>query len=428
MDAQATDPTDASDHDVFNFDVDFENMFEGGAAFDSLDFEIDYASDVSEEPFATVPEDPNADKLKDLESDFLSLTLEAETILSQQPRFTQVRLAHETKYLFKHYEKYGSMARLKLGVGKFLRLGDEGGKMQIKDDATLAQEKKDMEEFKLALKRDQTGRPAHYGEAFMLNFTATDDQQKFNPKTDFVTEAKRDYSVPEESSVAFSSHPLRIIHPESIPLVTTLPWDPLATKVNWPARLRWPKGILSALNKILSLADYESRMRLFHHVTKWGPSPVFRAGIAEKAIAQFGDLFETAEEHYLGLTPESRAFLRGIYFQKQHLKPAERRMLALACRIPEESVQFFWEDMADNLMGYEGMRIFMAAREVEKNKEAHKLIAEAQRIQELKHRQKVFSEQDEKIRAAQMMRDPDALARFQFDGDAGKEKAREGMK
>ena len=79
----------------------------------------------------------------------------------------------------------------------------------------------------------------------------------------------------------------------SIPYVTTLPWDPIATKITWPGRLAWPHGMLSSINKILSIVDQESRVRLFHHVTKWGPSPVFRAGIAEHVKAQYRTIFET---------------------------------------------------------------------------------------------------------------------------------------
>ena len=337
--------------------------------------------------------DPMAQILNDLTADLNSLTLEAETILSRQPRATQVVLSLETKRLFSQYEKYGSMARLKVGVQKFMRLGDEKGKLRIKDDTKEDEEEEPLRE---TLRPRRPPRPAHYGKAFMLNFTADDDKPKYDAEKDFITPLIRDPFNPDPNN--YISHPLRIIDADSIPYITTLPWDPIATRLTWPARLGWAHGFLSSINKILSLADHESRIRLFHHVTKWGPSPVFRAGIAEHVKAQYAGIFETAQEHYLGMTPETRTFLRDIYFKKQHLNHVERRLLALACRIDEDSVQMFWEDLAESLRGYGAMRTFMAAREIEKNGEAKAIHDEE--VERKRHKQR---EQAKNEAEAQLM-------------------------
>ncbi|OCT49114.1 hypothetical protein CLCR_04899 [Cladophialophora carrionii] len=369
--------------------------------------------------------DPQAQLLEDLESDLNSLTLEAETNLSRQPRSTQLILAKETKGLFKGYEKYGSMARLRVGIEKFLSLGDERGRLRIEDDKNDENDSRSM-----TLQPTRPKRPAHYGEAFMLNFTSDDDAPKFNAETGFITPPIRDPFNPNPNS--YIHHPLRIVDPDSIPYVTTLPWDPIATKITWPAHLAWPRGFLSAINKILSIVDQESRVRLFHHVTKWGPSPVFRAGVAEHVKAQYSTIFETAEENSLGLTPETRSFLRDIYFKKQYLNTAERRMLALACRINEESVKLFWEDTAEQLRGYGAMRTFMAAREIEKHREARKKFEDEAQLKEQKRREEVRKEHERRVLELQAGRaDPNALLYYQVDGEAnmkhaGRDKAKNG--
>jgi hypothetical protein len=297
--------------------------------------------------------DPKAQLLEDLQSQMYSLILSAETVLMRQSRQTQLALRKETKDLFTSYESHGSMARLKLGVHKFLTSGDADGTLSVEEECPRA----------------RNNRPAHYGAAFNIDYTSRDDEPKFDARTDFITPL-----VPDTTSAnpTTTIHPLRTVDPESIPLVTTLPWDPIATRMQWPGSLRLPRGLLSSLNKILSIVDYESRNRLFHHITKYGPSPVFRAGLAQKLKADYGSIFETATENYLGLTPETRSFLRSMYFKKPHLNVAERRLLALACRVEEDSVQMFWEDLSESTKSWQAMRIFMAAREIELDREAEK--------------------------------------------------------
>ena len=357
---------------------DLYDLFEdGGEENEAFDSESLTSLDSSEAA------DPQTQLLEILDSQLNSLTLEAETILSHQPRSTQLTLAAQTKDLFKQYDQFGSMARLKVDIEKYLRLGDQNGKLQIEDD----KDEKDSEYTVNGPGR--TNRPAHYGEAFMLNYTEDDDKQKFDDKTAFINSRVNNPFHPDPNT---DRHPLRIIDPDSISYVTTFGWDPIATKLVWPARLAWPKGLLSTVNKILSIVDYESRVRLFHHVTKYGPSPVFRVGIAQRVKSQYSNLFETAEENYLGLTPETRSFLREIYYKKQYLNVAEKRLVALACRIAEDSVAMFWEDMADSLQGYEAMRIFMAAREIEKNQEAARKQNAVRRARYEKRRQEVMGE------------------------------------
>jgi hypothetical protein len=411
--------TQVADDDASDSDLDslYDSFGEGADGPDDLD---DLGSESSDNSDTTVSVDPQAQLLEDLESDLNSLTLEAETILSRQPRSTQLVLARETKALFKSYEKYGSMARLKLGIEKFFGLGDERGRLQLKDD-TEDEDENDSQSMTLQPPRPK--RPAHYGEAFKLNFTSDDDDaHKFNADSDFITPPIKDPFNPNPDS--YIHHPLRIIDPDSIPYVTTLAWDPIATKITWPAHLAWPRGFLSAINKILSIVDHESRVRLFHHITKWGPSPVFRVGIAEHVKVQYSTIFQTAEENSLGLTQETRSFLRETYFKKQYLNVAERRMLALSCRINEESVKLFWEETARQLRGYGAMRTFMAAREIEKYREARKKSEDEKRLKEQKRRDEVRKEHERRVQELMVGRaDPNALLYYQVDGEANLQRA-----
>ncbi|KIV79554.1 hypothetical protein PV11_07106 [Exophiala sideris] len=287
--------------------------------------------------------DPDEVLLEDLESELNTLTLEAQTIISHQPRATQLGLTSETRTLFNSYKQHGSMARLKVGIEKFLRQGDDDGKIHF-DDLETEQGNTD---------------PGHYGEAFMLNYSAEDDAPKFVNREISITNGPRS-----------SYHPLRIVDAESISYVTTLPWDPVGMVVTWPGSLEWPYGLLSRVNQILSLVDVESRVRLFHHVSKYGPSPVFRVGITEHVQSQYATIFQSEEDHYLGMTSETRSFLRNVFDVKPLMNRAERRMIARICRVAEESVVILWEDTNDERRGLKAMKMFMTAREVERAKNA----------------------------------------------------------
>ncbi|KAI1616513.1 hypothetical protein EDD36DRAFT_137414 [Exophiala viscosa] len=289
---------------------------------------------------------PDEVLLEDLESELNTLTLDAQTIISHQPRATQLQLTSETRTLFNSYQQHGSMARLKIRIEKFLRRGDNDGKLRFEDlDVELA-----------------SSYPGHYGEAFMINYTADDDVAKFDDRKTRITNTLNGRSS--------SNHPLRIVDPESISYVTTLPWDPVGMVVSWPGSLEWPYGLLSRINQILSLVDVESRARLFHHVSKYGPSPVFRVGIAEHVQSQYATMFQSEEDHFLWMTPETRSFLRSVFDAKPLISHAERRMIARICRVAEESVSIFWEDTTDELRGFRAMKTFMTAREVERAKAA----------------------------------------------------------
>ena len=111
-------------------DIDeFYDLLEEGA-----NIRDDSDSVSSESSATTAAVDPQLQLLEDLTSNLNSLTVEAETILSHQPRNTQLVLSFETKRLFNQYEHYGSMARLKVGVQNFLGLGDEKGRIRINNE------------------------------------------------------------------------------------------------------------------------------------------------------------------------------------------------------------------------------------------------------------------------------------------------------
>ncbi|OAP63397.1 hypothetical protein AYL99_02624 [Fonsecaea erecta] len=342
---------------------------------------------------------PKAQLLEHLQSELRKLTLEAETVLSRQPRSTQKVFAAETKVLFDDYKRFGSMARLKVGVDRFLKLGDEKGRLRIEKEEEKDKHKDDQDMTTAARQQSPSAaaavpkRPAHYGEAFMLNDTEDDDKIKFDPELAFPQTRctdNNDHAEQEEEHLsdlenlgfdfdlkagdALPTHPLRTIDPDSIPYVTTLPWDPIATKVSWPDQRTWPKGLLGNLNKILTVEDAAARERLFHHVSKYGPAPVLRAGIAAQLRHEYSSIFTSAGDHYLGLSGKTRAFLRSVHTRHRRpaLNVAERRLLALVCRVAEDSVQMFWEDAAKDLKAYHAMRIFMAAREIERDEHARK--------------------------------------------------------
>ncbi|KIW18533.1 hypothetical protein PV08_02821 [Exophiala spinifera] len=287
--------------------------------------------------------------LEDLESELNLLTLDAETILSRQPRATQLQMTVNTRKIFEDYKQHGSMARLKRGIEQFFAREDvrKGKKLEY---ATLEEEEANTD-------------PGHFGEVFMVNDTADDDVPKF------VDGATRTYNTiygPRSKVNKFHS-----VDPDYAALVATMPWDPVATVLKWPGATRWLPGVLGGIDKIFSLVDYESRVRLFHHVSRYGPSPIFRLGITEHVRSLYSTILETSHDNYLGLTPETRTFLRSV-FGSMPGKPnaVEITMLAQTCRIGEDSVRIFWEDFYTSRRGYTAMKIFMTAREIEKSKEA----------------------------------------------------------
>ncbi|EXJ83016.1 hypothetical protein A1O3_06833 [Capronia epimyces CBS 606.96] len=304
--------------------------------------------------------------LDEHESCLYTLTLDAETLIAAQPRATQLHLTTQTRKLFKDYKQHGSMARLQVGVEKLLAADPDEENIRFqwpKDDKASGRQ------------GPNSGRPAHYGHAWMINYTEDDDEYKTYGRIPCPSDTVNNPLFPDLKP---HLHPLRIVDPESIPYVTTLPWNPLATTLTWPANLQWPRGLLGKINTILSIVDYESRVRLFHHVSRYGPSPVFRAGIAQHVRSHYSTIFQTAEQHYLSLTPETRSFLRSVYESKKYLNRAERRLLAQVCRIAEGSIDVFWEDLNDSRRGFAAMKVFVMARELEKSQEAKKLELERQ--------------------------------------------------
>ncbi|KIX02999.1 uncharacterized protein Z518_06549 [Rhinocladiella mackenziei CBS 650.93] len=342
MSSQA-DPSNMDHHSV---------VFEDDTS-DSDDSESSTSSSETDEPV-----DPQTELCEDLESQLLGLTLEAQTVITGQPRATQLQLIADTRNLFRDYMSYGSMARLTVGIEKFFRLGDQGGKLIFEDSK---------EEIVLQGRMSDRRIPAHYGSMWMVNYTADDDKCDCVDKIDSDAGIVNGSLQPNPQSIF---RPLRIIDPDSISYVTTLPWDPLATIFAWPGNLMWPRGLLGTLNQILSIEDYECRVRLFHYVTKYGPSPVFRLGIAQQVQNRYGSILETGGQNYLGLTQETRSFLRSVFESKPTLNIPETRLLARACGVDEDSLDMFWEDLQDETMGCMAMKAFIAAREAEKAKEA----------------------------------------------------------
>lgn len=334
------------------------------------------------------------ERLEDLYAGLNDLTLQAEEIVAQQLQVTQTRLMLETREMFNAYKKFGSMIRLEKGVETFLNAGDSEGMLTFKVIP------KQTSKCLVAFGNDE---PAHHGNAFRHNDTADDD----------VSQHSAPFKTPLLTNDLRNLHLLRIIDPNSISYVTTLPWDPLGTTVSWPAGLEWPKGLMGKVNQILSIVDHDCRVRLFHHVCKYGPSPVLRAGIEAQAQSHYSSIFESRAKNYLGLTPETRKFLRHVFEKKSGLNLAESRLLARACRVGQETISLLWEDLAESRKAHMAMKVFITAREIEKGRRLryreHKEYLQEQkdRIAKERERRKLLQiEQEVKLRHRHMHMGP----------------------
>ncbi|KAL2397534.1 hypothetical protein ABEF93_000569 [Exophiala dermatitidis] len=353
---------------------------EEAAEFDSDGDEIHYSDSDLDDPEAHIPLNEE-ETIAEHESILNKITLDAETVIASQPRATQIELTVRTRALFKDYKHHGSMARLKVGLDKYFR-EDRADK-----ELRFQWPEKDNNNNPYTEPGSATGtttttanyltgpfngktRPLHFGQSFKINHTSSDDDNGYSSYSQIPCPADK-IDNPLFPDLQPHTHPLRVIDPEMIPYVTTLPWNPVTTTIAWdPRALRWPMGLLGKINSIVSVVDLECRARLFHHVCRYGPSPVFRTGITEQIRTHWSTIFQSATQHYLGMTPQTRSFLRSVYETQTYLNRAERRLLALACRVAEDSVDLFWEDLNESRRGYVAMKVFIMARECERAVEA----------------------------------------------------------
>ncbi|KAL2410431.1 hypothetical protein ABEF95_002400 [Exophiala dermatitidis] len=352
-----------------------ENHHEEEAAeFDSDGDEMHFSGCDSDDSEAHIPLNEE-ETIAEHESILNKITLDAETVIASQPRATQIELTTRTRALFKDYKHHGSMARLKVGLDKYFRedRADKELRFQWPENNThLATSTTTTTNYLTGTFNGKT-RPLHFGQSFEINHTSSDDDNGYSSYSEIPCPADK-IDNPLFPDLRPHTHPLRVIDPEMIPYVTTLPWNPVTTTVAWdPRALRWPMGLLGKINSIVSVVDLECRARLFHHVCRYGPSPVFRTGITEQIRTHWSTMFQSATQHYLGMTPQTRSFLRSVYETQTHLNRAERRLLALACRVAEDSVDIFWEDLNESRRGYVAMKVFVMARECERAVEAREL-------------------------------------------------------
>ncbi|KAK5061255.1 hypothetical protein LTR84_007797 [Exophiala bonariae] len=312
------------------------------------------------------------DVLDQLSAQLNDLTLLAEEIVAQQPRTTQVRLMLETRKMFNAYKKSGSMIRLEKNVDQFLKAGDSDGLLTFK--AVPNPESK-------GLPVPSNQEPAHYGRAFRHNFSSADDVYEH-------AVLPNDRRNPGPAIGLQSLHPLRIIDPNSISYVTTLPWDPVGTLLQWPEGLDLPHGLLGKLNQILSIVDYDCRVRLFHHVCKYGPSPVLRVGIEAQVQSHYSSMIESRTKNYLGMTPETRVFLRNMFEKKPALNLAESRLLARVCRLSVDTINLLWDDLTQSRRAHLAMKVFITAREIER----------ARRLRHREHQEYLQEQRDKKVK------------------------------
>lgn len=149
------------------------------------------------------------------------------------------------------------------------------------------------------------------------------------------------------------------------PLIRESPFHAVDASLEISGDVTIPPFLLPGLDRIFGLYTVEARALLKHHCAKYGDEPIFRAGIRAYLRSQLDGILEATRDNALGLTPENRTFLLGVYERQAVLNLAEKRMLAMSTRLGLETVEMFWEDMDLKRQAYVGMKKFVAAREVE---------------------------------------------------------------
>jgi hypothetical protein len=253
------------------------------------------------------PPSPFSAEIASLTARLDSLAASAQSILSQQPRKTQHALTKATRDIFTKYETHGSAARLSHNLMQFLQEG-AGPDLDL--------------------------RKTH--PAPIPHLTPT-------PRT-----------IDEES---------RGLVPDS-----ALPFHPIDTLLSYPHSNPLPASLLQALDVIFALHSHEAHNLLKHHIARYGAHPLFRAGIRALLASRLESIFLHANDDDLGMTPETRTFLRSVFEQTPEINLGERRMLARVCRVTERSIGMFWEDLHERRRAWFAMRVFVAAREVEANR------------------------------------------------------------
>ena len=170
----------------------------------------------------------------------------------------------------------------------------------------------------------------------------------------------------------------RNIDPECGPMIRDSPYHTVDLKFEISGDMTIPPYLIPSLDRIFGLYSLEARALLKHHCEKYGDEPVFRAGIREYMQSQLEGILRSTHDDSLSLTPETRTFLRGVYDEYPDLNLAEKRMLARNTRLGLESIDMFWEDMHLKRRAYQGMKLFIVARELEQVNEEKR--AEEERL------------------------------------------------
>ena len=157
----------------------------------------------------------------------------------------------------------------------------------------------------------------------------------------------------------------RNIDPECGPMIRDSPFHTVDLNFEISGDVTIPPYLIPSLDRIFGLYSLEARAMLKHHCEKYGDEPIFRAGIREYMQSQLHGILRATREDSLSLTPENRAFLRGVYDEYPDLNLAEKRMLARNSRLELEAIDMFWEDMHSTRRAYMGMKHFIVARELE---------------------------------------------------------------
>lgn len=113
------------------------------------------------------------------------------------------------------------------------------------------------------------------------------------------------------------------------------PYEPISMHFIWPATLRSSgeqsnptPGLIDCLNEILFICNAEAKGMLRYYVNKYErlmpadtsgryrqepPHALFRLGIAQYIMSKYGKMIEHKERDELGLTPEARNLLNGVW-------------------------------------------------------------------------------------------------------------------
>ena len=185
-----------------------------------------------------------------------------------------------------------------------------------------------------------------------------------------------------------STHDIRTNDlPTSLHITPFLPFDPLTTVLFCDEDTQMCPELVTTLSTIFALYNNIGIAMLRQLTTKYGPEPVFRAGIRELLQSRVEEIVKTPLDTGLGLTTEVRNVLKGVFegyqgylgmiggsgnggeartIKRGELNAAEIRLLAQVTGTGRETIEMFWDDMNVRRRAWGGLCTVVARREIER--------------------------------------------------------------